>query len=70
MIPIAVNAWDASEGEWGLQRSISSWYYIELEQPVGGKVYIASALVAVLIGAIELLLIRRVGANRTAGGEA
>ena len=67
MIPMAVNAWDASEGEWGLQRSISSWHYIALEQPVGGRVYAASALVAVLIGGIELLLIRWVGAG---GGEA
>ncbi len=69
MIPIAVNAWDASSGEWGLQRSISSWYYIELEQPVGGKVYVASALVAVLIAGIEMLLIRRVAAGE-AGGSA
>ena len=70
MIPVAVNAWDASAGESGLQRSISSWYYLELEQPVGAKVYIASALVAALIGAIELLLIRRVGTDGAARGDA
>ena len=62
MIPIAVNVWDASSGEWGLQRSISSWYYIELEQPAGGKVYIISALAAVLIAGVEIFLIRRVAA--------
>lgn len=69
MIPIAVNVWDASSGEWGLQRSISSWYYVELEKPVGGTVYVASALVAGLIAGIEMLLIRRARTD-PAGGPA
>ncbi|MDP6980705.1 MAG: c-type cytochrome [Myxococcota bacterium] len=67
MIPIAVNAWDASSGEWGLQRSISSWYYIELERPVEGNVYAASAVVAALIAGIELLLIRRARTGDSTG---
>ena len=59
MIPMAVNAWDAANGEWGLQRSISSWFYLELEQPVGAPVYLASAITAALIAGLQLLLIRR-----------
>ena len=67
LIPLAVNAWDASNGEWGLQRSISSWYYLELEQSVGAQVYAACAAVAGLVAGLQLLLIRRAGA---AEGEA
>ena len=59
MIPIAVNAWDASNGEWGLQRSVSSWYYLELEQPIGARVYLAGALAAAVLAGVELLLVRR-----------
>ena len=70
MIPIAVNAWDASAGEWGLQRSISSWYYLALDQPAGGKVYVASGLAVALIAGIELLLIRRARSGIGAGGGA
>jgi mono/diheme cytochrome c family protein len=64
MIPIAVNAWDASNGEWGLQRSVSSWYYLHLDQPTGSPVYVASALTAALLAGLELLLVRRAAGGR------
>jgi mono/diheme cytochrome c family protein len=67
LIPLAANAWDASSGEWGLQRSVSSWYYLELEQSVAGRVYVASAAVALLVAGLQILLIRRTAAAEADG---
>ncbi len=45
-IPMAVNAWDGSNGEHGIIMSLSSWHYVLLEAPTPVSVY-AYALIAV-----------------------
>ena len=50
-IPMALNAWDGSNGEHGLIMSLSSWYSVILEAPTPTSVYIYT-LLAVLITAV------------------
>ena len=43
-IPLAVNAWDGWNKDVGMQKSISSWYFVYLDKPMGSKVYIYTLL--------------------------
>lgn len=47
-IPMAINAWDGSNGEHGLIMSLSTWYYVYIETRTPTKVYIYT-LLAILI---------------------
>jgi len=60
LIPIAFHIWDGSNGETGLQRSISSWSFLLLEEPVPPKVYAYTVVGIVLAAGIEFWAIRRV----------
>jgi DMSO reductase family type II enzyme heme b subunit len=66
LIPIAFHIWDGFNGETGLRRSISSWSFLLLEQPVPPKVYAYAVAGIVLAAGIEFWAIRRVR-RRSAG---
>ena len=60
LTPIAFHIWDGSNGETGLQRAISSWSFLLLEEPVPPKVYAYTVVGIVLAAGLEFWAIRRV----------
>ncbi len=62
-IPIALNAWDGSNGEHGLLMSLSSWYYVLLEAPTPNKVYIYTLLAILLTAGLGWWLVKKTEAN-------
>ncbi len=58
-IPIAFSVWDGYNGEVGLQRSLSTWYYLYLEAPPSPRVYAWTALAIVLGLVVEVWAARR-----------
>lgn len=49
-IPMAVFAWDGDNGEEGARAAISTWYFIYLDEPTSGAVYV-TPFVAMLLTA-------------------
>ena len=64
-IPIAFMAWDGSHGEAGGKMSLSSWYYLILEEPVPMVAYFYPPLATLLTAALGVLFVRRL--RRSAG---
>ena len=62
--PLAVNAWDGSNGEHGLIMSLSSWYYVFLEAPTPWRVYIYTLLAVLLGGALGWWLVKKAEEER------
>jgi len=58
-IPVGFFAWDGSSGEEGKRGSVSSWYYVLLEQEPSDAVVVTPLLVMLLTGAFGLVLVRR-----------
>jgi mono/diheme cytochrome c family protein len=58
-IPLAVFAWDGNNGESGTKGSISTWYYIYLDQKTPATVFTAPAATIVLTAGLGLLFVRR-----------
>ena len=58
-IPLALNAWDGSNGEHGLIMSLSTWHSVILEAPVPIKIYLYTLLAVVASGALGLWLVRK-----------
>ena len=48
-IPLALNVWDGSNGDLGLRKGISAWYYLRLEAPPSKSRYIY-IFIALLFG--------------------
>ena len=65
-IPMALFAWDGSNGESGTRGSIGSWYFLYLDQPTASTVYIAPILATLLTAALGVVVVRR--AQRRANG--
>ena len=59
-IPMAINAWDGSNGEHGLIMSLSSWYFVVLESPIPISVYLFTVLAVLVTGALGYWLMRKV----------
>jgi len=59
-IPMAINAWDGSNGEHGLIMSLSSWYFVVLESPIPISVYLFAVLAVLITGALGYWLMRKV----------
>ena len=59
-IPMAVNAWDGSNGEHGLIMSLSTWYFVFLEAPTPMGVYLYTVLAVVIAAALGFWLMRKV----------
>ncbi len=58
-IPLALNAWDGSNGEHGLIMSLSTWHSVILEAPVPIKIYLYTLLAVLASGALGLWLVRK-----------
>lgn len=58
-IPVAFFAWDGSSGETGTRGSISTWYYLLLEQPRSPVVFVVPLLAVVLTGGLGLVAVKR-----------
>lgn len=58
-IPMALNAWDGSNGEHGMIMSISTWYSVFIEAPVPMTVYLYSVLAVLIVGGIGFRLARK-----------
>jgi hypothetical protein len=43
-VPLAFAAWDGAKRERGGEKSVSTWYFFSLEQPVGTLAYVAPLL--------------------------
>jgi len=67
-IPMAVNAWDGSNGEHALIMSLSTWYYVLLEAPVPITVYVFTILGVAITGGLCFWLMK--WAERQREGEA
>ncbi len=57
-IPLALNAWDGSNGEHGRIMSLSSWYNILLEAPIPISVYVYTLLAILITGALGLWMVK------------
>ena len=62
--PVAFQAWDGGAGETGTKMSLTSWYYLRLEEPQSNRRFVVPPIVAVLTLAAMLLVVRV--ANRRA----
>ena len=58
-IPMAVNAWDGSNGEHGIIMSLSTWHYVLLEAPTPKSVYLYALLAVVVTGGLGGWMARR-----------
>ena len=63
-MPVAFQAWDGGAGETGTRMSLTSWYYLRLEEPQSSRRFVIPPVVAILTLAVMLLVVRV--ANRRA----
>jgi len=64
MIPMALNAWDGSNGEHGMIMSLSAWSFLYLDVPAPDSLY-WYALLVVAVNAGLLLLFMRYSRSRS-----
>jgi len=57
-LPIAFQAWDGGAGETGTKMSLTSWYYLRLEEPQSNRRFVVPPVVAILTLAAMLLVVR------------
>jgi DMSO reductase family type II enzyme heme b subunit len=65
-IPLGIFAWDGSSAEDAIRGSISSWYFVYLEEPKSAGVYLIPLLAAALTGVLGFAVAAR--AQRRAEG--
>lgn len=58
-IPVALFAWDGSNGEHGTRMAISTWYFLALDEPVPARVFISPVLAMVLTLGLGMLVVWR-----------
>ncbi|OGV99527.1 MAG: hypothetical protein A3I04_07455 [Nitrospinae bacterium RIFCSPLOWO2_02_FULL_39_110] len=56
---IAFAVWDGSNEEQGAQKTISSWYYLQVEVPPNRMIYAYSLIAVVVAGLFEFVIIRK-----------
>jgi DMSO reductase family type II enzyme heme b subunit len=69
-IPIAFQAWDGDNGEAGNQGSISTWYFIQLQEGTSVAVYVTPALAMLLTAGLGLLVVVRAQKREREGSAA
>jgi DMSO reductase family type II enzyme heme b subunit len=62
--PIAFQAWDGGAGEAGTKMSLTSWYYLRLEEPQSNRRFLIPPMVALLTLAAMLLVVRAARGRR------
>ncbi len=70
-LPLAFAVWDGARAERGGEKAVSTWYFVNLEQPVGTSLYWAPLLAAAGIVAAQFggLRVLRRAASRSAKKE-
>jgi DMSO reductase family type II enzyme heme b subunit len=63
-VPVAFQAWDGGAGESGTRMSLTSWYYLRLEEQASNRRFFLPPVVTLLTGAVMLVIVR--AANRRA----
>jgi len=58
-MPIAFFAWDGSNGEAGGRGSISSWYFLHLNEPATASIFIAPVVAAGFTALLGIILVMR-----------
>ena len=56
--PVAFQAWDGGAGETGTKMSLTSWYYLRLEEPESKRRFVIPPVVALLTFAAMVLVVR------------
>ena len=64
-IPIALAAWDGSNGEAGSKHTLTTWYWLLLKPPTGFGPLLAAFVVVLVLGAGELWWARSAAKKRT-----
>jgi DMSO reductase family type II enzyme heme b subunit len=64
-IPIAFQAWDGGAGEGGAKVSLTSWYYLRLEEPQSNRRFVLPPVVALITLAAMVLIVRAAQARRS-----
>src|SRR5438093_4414443 len=57
-VPVAFQAWDGGAGETGTRMSVTSWYYLRLEEPQSNRRFVIPPVVAILTLAAMLVVVR------------
>lgn len=68
LIPVAVHVWDGANGETGLRRTISSWYFVVLKTGVPAGAFAVTGVAVLLAAGFEFWLVKRIR-RQTAGKE-
>jgi DMSO reductase family type II enzyme heme b subunit len=63
--PVAFGAWDGGAGDTGTKMSLTSWYYLRLEEPQSGRRFVIPPVVALISLAAMLLIVRAARAQWT-----
>jgi mono/diheme cytochrome c family protein len=58
-VPIAFQAWDGDNGEAGVQGSVSTWYFIQLEEQTPVVVYAMPAVALAITAGLGVLVVAR-----------
>src|SRR3989475_394997 len=56
--PVAFQAWDGGAGETGPKMSLTSWYYLRLEEPQSNRKFVIPPVVALLTFAVLGMIVR------------
>ncbi len=59
LIPVALQAWEGSNGEHGMLMSMSTWHFVYLKPPTRASVYLLALLGIAVAAAGEWWLVRR-----------
>jgi DMSO reductase family type II enzyme heme b subunit len=62
--PIALSAWDGGAGEGGARMSLTSWYYLRLEEPQSSRRFVLPPVVALITLAAMVLVVRAAQGRR------
>jgi DMSO reductase family type II enzyme heme b subunit len=63
--PVAFQAWDGGSGETGARMSLTSWYYLRLEEPQSNRKFVIPPVVALLTLAAMVLIVRAARSRAT-----
>jgi DMSO reductase family type II enzyme heme b subunit len=63
--PVAFQAWEGGAGETGPKMSLTSWYYLRLEEPQSGRKYVIPPVVALFTLAAMLVIVRAARSRAT-----
>lgn len=67
-IPIAISAWDGSNGESGTRHTLTTWYWLLLKSPMGAQPIVTGLVVFFLILGGEILWARRASPRKLDDG--